>query len=107
MRMTLYLYNNASMYSYAKATHPVHRVCSTGKFEGLKLAIFDHFCDVLVTYKRNTPLNIGLFSLQGVGNSREKGVNPPIGGKKYTLIQLVVLKRQKHLDVHQFNWSTN
>ncbi len=64
---------------------------STGGFSGLKWAIFAHFPEVLVTYKRHTPLYIGLFSLQicpdlrGVENSREKGGNPPIGGKKYTL----------------------
>ncbi len=67
------------------------RVYSTGEFAGLKLAIFYHFCDVLVTYEGITPLYIGLFSpqiwsdLRGVKNWREKGGNPPIGGKKYTL----------------------
>ena len=43
---------------------PSDRVYSTGEFAGLKLAIFDHFCDVLVTYKDIPTLFIGLFSLQ-------------------------------------------
>ena len=40
------------------------RVYSTGEFTGLKLAIFDHFCDISVTYKGIPPLYIGLFSPQ-------------------------------------------
>ena len=57
----------------------------------LKLAIFSHVCDVLVTYKRHNPLCISLFSLQidsdlrEVKNPREKGGNPPICGKKMQL----------------------
>ena len=39
-------------------------VYSTGEFTGLKLAIFDHFGDILVTYKGIPPLDIGLLSLQ-------------------------------------------
>ena len=31
---------------------------STGELLGLKLAIFDHFCEILVAYKRHTPLYI-------------------------------------------------
>ena len=70
---------------------------STGEFAGQKLAIFEHFCDILVTYEGIPPLHIGLFSLQiwpdlwGVKNWREKGGNPPIGGKKYTLFYVTVL----------------
>ena len=70
-----------------------YRVYSTGEFAGLKLAIFNHFGDVLVTYKDTPPLYIGLFSpqiwpdLRGVKNWCEKGGNPPIGGKKHTLLQ--------------------
>ena len=41
-----------------------NRVYSTSEFSGLKLAIFSHFPEVLVTYKRHTALYIGLFSLQ-------------------------------------------
>ena len=33
----------------------IYRVYSTGAFVGLKLAIFDHFCDHLVTYKGIPP----------------------------------------------------
>ncbi len=41
-----------------------YRVYSTGEFAGLKLAIFDHLCDILGTYKGIPPLHIALFSLQ-------------------------------------------
>ena len=40
------------------------RVYSTDEFSGLQLAIFGYFPDVLVTYKRHTPLYTGMFSLQ-------------------------------------------
>ncbi len=39
-----------------------------GESEGLKLAIFVNFCDVLVTYKGIPPLYVGLFSLISVGS---------------------------------------
>ena len=32
-----------------------YRVYSTGELAGLKLAVFDHLCDVLVTYKGIPP----------------------------------------------------
>ena len=51
-------------------------VYSTGDFSGLKLAIFAHFPEVLVTYKRHIPLYIGLFSLQICPDLR--------GGQKFT-----------------------
>ena len=68
-------------------------VYSTSAFAGLKLAIFDHFSEVLVTYKRHTPYILVFFlsrfvliSMGGGSKIRqEKGRNPPIGGKKYTL----------------------
>ena len=66
-----------------------------------------HFCDVLVTYKGIPPLYIGLFSrqiwpdLREVRNWREKGRNPPIGGKKYTLFKLRA-KRLPKLKVNSF-----
>ena len=39
-----------------------HRLYSTGDFAGLKLAIFDHFCEVLVTYNGIPPIYWSIFS---------------------------------------------
>ncbi len=68
-----------------------YRVDSGSEFPGLKTTVFDDFWAVLGAYKRQTPLHIGLLSLQlctdlrGVKNPWKIGGNPPIGGKESTL----------------------
>ena len=58
--------------SYLNQTHkvnrnmPSYRVYFTDEFAGLKLAIFDHFCGVLVTYK-GIPPYISVYFLSRFG----------------------------------------
>ena len=48
--------------AYFVHSYQSNRVYSTSESEGLKLAIFDHFCNVLVTYKGIPPIYGSIFS---------------------------------------------